>query len=128
VTRTPGLLLGALLLSFSFAAEIGAAQSYPGPPPPTGRGPFGRHPISRADDEAQNSNPPQAVKANAAQLERERYLELKKETIELARMANELQVAVAESNEHTLSLELAKKADRVEKLSKRIRDRIKRGY
>jgi hypothetical protein len=39
-------------------------------------------------------------------------------------MANELKIAVGESNEHTLSLGLAKKVDRVEKLSKFIRDRI----
>lgn len=120
------LLPGILLVSLS--VDNNWAQSYPGPPPPQGRGPFGRHPISKADDEEQQSNSLGSKPANAAQLERERYLELKKQTAELARLANELKLAVGDSNEHTLSLELAKKADQVEKLSKRIRDRIKHGY
>lgn len=103
-------------------------QSYPGPPAPPGRGPFGRHPISNQDEEKQSNSLDSQRPANAAQLERERYLELKKETAELARIATELKLAMAESSEHTLSLELAKKADQVEKLSKRIRERIKHGY
>ncbi len=128
MNRVFRVLLPAILL-VSLAAEIGGTQSYPGPPRPTGKGPFGRHPISQADDEERQSDQVGLPKpVNTAQLERERYLELKKETTELARMAAELKLAVAESNEHTLSLELAKKADQVEKLSKRIRDRIKHGY
>lgn len=109
-----------LLVCLSRPGE--SAQSYPAPPPPQNRGPFGRHPIS-SDDDQQAGSP----KPSSAALERERYLELRKETTELARLASELQAAVAQSSEHTLSLELARKADKVEKLSKRIRDRIKRG-
>ena len=128
MNRVYRVLLPACLL-VCFSPDIAWTQSYPAPPPPQWRGPFGRHPISKADDEDQQSNSPGSPKpGNTAQLERERYLELKKETTELARLANELKVALAESNEHTLSLELAKKADHVEKLSKRIRDRIKHGY
>jgi hypothetical protein len=128
VNRVLRVLLPVVLL-VSLATEIGGTQSYPAPPPPPGRGPFGRHPISQAEGDERQSNQPDSTKpVNTAQLERERYLELKKETTELARMAAELKLAVAESNEHTLSLELAKKADQVEKLSKRIRDRIKHGY
>ena len=118
-------LLPALLFA-CLSAQTNWTQSYPGPPSPPGRGPFGRHPIGKADDENQQSNQP--APANTAQIERERYAELKKETAELAQLANELKLEMAESGEHTLSLELAKKADQVARLSKRIRDRIKRGY
>lgn len=122
------ILLPGILMVF-LSVDNNWAQSYPAPPPPQGHGPFGRHPISQADDEDRQSSQLNSPKpANAAQLERERYLELKKETAELARLANELKLAVAESSEHTLALELAKKADQVETLSKRIRDRIKHGY
>jgi hypothetical protein len=130
VNRVFGIFLAALVLAWLFA-EIGCAQSFPTPPPqvvsPNGRGPFGRHPLSRDDGEEQQSDKP-LVAADQAQLNRERYLELKKETSELARLANELKLAVAESDEQVLPLELARKADRVERLSKRIRDRIKHGY
>jgi len=115
------------------AAEFGRAQSMPEPPPqmvPFGvHGPFGKYHISQREGEEPQSNQLDPAKpVNAAQLQRERYLELKKETTELARLAAELKLAVAESNEHLLSLELAKKADQVQKLSKRIRERIKNGY
>ena len=114
----------ATALLAGLAAQIAGAQSAPGPPAPEGRGPFVRHPIP--NDEEQQTKPPSL--ATSPQLEKQRYLELRKETTELAHMADELRLAVAQSNEHTLPLELAKKADQVEKLSKRIRDRIKHGY
>lgn len=130
MTRVLRLLVpGILLICLVAQAQTGDTQPYPpGPPSPVGRGPFGRHPIGKADQEDQKSSRPEAAKINNAKLQRERYLELRKETAELARMANELNTAVAASNEHTLPLELAKKADQVEKLSKRVRDRIKHGY
>jgi hypothetical protein len=128
VNRVYRVLLPACML-VCFSPDIAWTQSYPAPPPPVAKGPFGRNPISRGEDEEQQSNQPQLAKTRtAAQLERERYLELKKETADLERLATELKLAVTESNEHTLSLELAKKADQVEKLAKRIRDRTKHGY
>ena len=127
MNRVFRIFLPAILFA-CLSVQSNWTQSYPGPPPPPGRGPFGRHPISNADDEEPNNSLSSPRPANAAQLERERYLQLKKETVELERLATELKLAMAESSEHTLSLGLAKKADQVEKLSKRIRERIKHGY
>jgi len=121
-------LLSAILLA-CLATHVAGAQSYPAPPAPQGRGPFGRHLKSQIEDEQRQDKPVQSAnQMSAAQLEKQRYLELRQATTELARMAEELKFAVAESNEHTLSLELAKKADQVEKFSKKIRNRIKHGY
>ena len=127
MNRVYRVVLIALLISF--AAEIGRTQSYPVPPAPEPGGPsHNRLAMQNKSEEQKRGNPDVQLIVNPEEVKRQRYLELKKETNELARMAAELKLAVEQSNPQVLSLEAARKADQVEKLSKRIRDRIKHGH
>lgn len=59
----------------------------------------------------------------AANLERQR--EIRKDTEKLLELATELKQAVDKSNENTLSLDVVKKADQIEKLAKSVKDKMK---
>jgi hypothetical protein len=61
-------------------------------------------------------------KANA-----ERQQKLKRDTDQLLKLATELKQAVDKSNEHTLSLDVVKRAGDIEKLAKNIKEKM-RGY
>ena len=56
---------------------------------------------------------------------KERYESLKKDTDKLYAMATELKESVEKSNEHTLSLDVVRKTEEIEKLSKKIREKMK---
>jgi Skp family chaperone for outer membrane proteins len=61
-------------------------------------------------------------------LNKQRYDELKKDTDKLLQLANELKESVDKANEHTLSLEVIKKTEEVEKLAKKVREKMKDNY
>jgi len=46
----------------------------------------------------------------------------------LLKLANELNEAVGKSNENTLSLDVIRKADEIEKLAKHVKDKMKGDY
>lgn len=54
-----------------------------------------------------------------------RQQDLKTDTDRLLQLATELKAAVDKSNENLLSLDVVRKADEVEKLAKRVRDKMK---
>ncbi len=54
-----------------------------------------------------------------------RQQDLKADTDRLLQLATELKAAVDKSNENLLSLDVVRKADEVEKLAKRVRDKMK---
>ncbi len=54
-----------------------------------------------------------------------RQQDLKADTDHLLQLATELKAAVDKSNENLLSLDVVRKADEVEKLAKRVRDKMK---
>ena len=58
-------------------------------------------------------------------MNKERQADLKKDTDRLLQLATELKQYVDKTNENMLSLEVLKKTDEIEKLSKRIRDKMK---
>lgn len=63
------------------------------------------------------------------ELERKRNLqrqeELKKDTEKLLELATELKQSVDKTDENTLSLEVIKKADQIEKLARSVKDKMK---
>jgi len=83
-----------------------AAQGHaPGAPPPT-----------PAEIEMQK---------RAAKLRnQERFARLKKDTDQLLELATQLKKSVDEANEQTLSLEVVRKAEQIEKLAKQIRQKM----
>jgi hypothetical protein len=73
--------------------------------------------------------PSQAEKDMHAQQLKEankkRQQDLKNDTDKLFQLATELKAAVDKTNENMLSLEVVRKADEVEKLAKRVREKMK---
>jgi uncharacterized protein YlxW (UPF0749 family) len=73
--------------------------------------------------------PSQAQKDMQAQQLKEankkRQQDLKNDTDKLFQLATELKAAVDKTNENMLSLEVVRKADEVEKLAKRVREKMK---
>jgi septal ring factor EnvC (AmiA/AmiB activator) len=56
---------------------------------------------------------------------KKRQQDLKSDTDRLFQLATELKAAVDKTNENMLSLEVVRKADEVEKLAKRVREKMK---
>lgn len=56
---------------------------------------------------------------------KKRQAEIREQTEKLFQLATELKAAVEKSNENMLSLEVVRKADEVEKLAKKVRDKMK---
>ncbi len=55
----------------------------------------------------------------------ERFQKIKDDTEKLVTLSNELKEYVAKANEHTLSLNVIKKAEEIEKLAKSVKDKMK---
>jgi len=55
----------------------------------------------------------------------QRQEELKKDTEKLLELATELKQSVDKADENTLSLEVIKKADQIEKLAKSVKEKMK---
>jgi len=56
---------------------------------------------------------------------RQRYVSLKQDSERLLELATELKQYVDKSGEHTLSMDVIKKTDEIEKLTKRIRSKMR---
>ncbi len=87
-----------------------APQSHPGQPPP-GMGPLEREMAERRAREAN----------------KQRQEEIRTETQKLFQLATELKAAVEKTDEHMLSLEVVRKADEVEKLAKKVKEKMREG-
>ena len=55
----------------------------------------------------------------------ERFRKLKEDTEKLVRLSNELKEYVDKANQHTLSLDVIKKAEEIEKLAKSVKEKMK---
>src|SRR3954470_592547 len=64
-------------------------------------------------------------KAQAKAQKKERYDSLKKDTDQLLALATELKVDVDKTTEDTLSLDVIKKTEQVEKLAKQVREKMR---
>jgi len=58
---------------------------------------------------------------------KKRQEEIKADTQKLFQLATELKDAVEKTNEHMLSLDVVKKAEEVEKLAKKVKEKMKEG-
>jgi len=61
------------------------------------------------------------------ELNKKRQEEIREDTQKLYQLATELKDAVDKSNEHELSLLVVKKAEEVEKLAKKVKEKMKEG-
>jgi hypothetical protein len=61
----------------------------------------------------------------AREANKKRQQEIQSDTDRLFQLANELKEAVGKSNEHVLSLDVIRKADEVEKLAHRVKEKMK---
>lgn len=64
-------------------------------------------------------------RAAAKNWNKERHESLAKDTEKLLQLATELKAHVQKSNENTMSLEVMKKAEEIEKLAKKVREKMK---
>ncbi len=58
---------------------------------------------------------------------KKRQDEIRQDTEKLFQLASDLKAAVEKTDEHMLSLEVIKKAEEVEKLAKKVKDKMKEG-
>lgn len=106
-----------LLLTVSPSLRTFAQDSTQNPIPPPqypGQAP------APQDEEHMRIEKEQAKKANE-----ERQAQLKRDTDKLLSLATELKQSVDKSNENTLSLEVIKKADEIEKLAHSVKEKMK---
>ena len=108
-------VLSSLLCHAAWAQIDPCTQSLP-PPPIPGR-PRVPDPDAREKDEMRRS---QEKKMN-----QERQFSLKKDSEELLRLANELKQSVDKTTERTLSVEVIRKTQQIEKLAKNVREKMK---
>ena len=80
----------------------------------------GLSPDDREDEERAKMERDLAKKAN-----RERQAQLQRDTDNLLKLANELKQYVDKSNENTLSLDVVRKAEEIEKLAHSVKEKMK---
>ena len=108
------------ILSFFLSASSTHAQ-FQTPQTQTRDPQFGREPEKNPSEEKMEH---QREKA----LNKQRQTDLQKDTDRLLELATQLKQYVDKSNEHTLSLDVVKKADEIEKLAKSVKDKMKGSY
>lgn len=99
---------------------------------------FGVHGFAQADQSKSplpGNSPPASSAEEAWEVQQrkemlkkqnlQRQQELKKDTEKLLELATELKQSVDKSSENTLSLDVIKKADQIEKLAKSVKDKMK---
>jgi predicted TIM-barrel fold metal-dependent hydrolase len=87
--------------------------------PSLGRGP------GLITDERENQERAKMEREMAKKANRERQAQLQRDTDHLLKLANELKQYVDKSNEHTLSLDVVKKAEEIEKLAHSVKEKMK---
>ncbi len=107
------VVIAALLLCLGICA---GAQVQSGAPFPTAE------PRRNTDDAAWEAQQQKRL-AKASNLQRQQ--DLKKDSEKLLELATELKQYVDKSNENTLSLDVIKKAEQIEKLAKAVKEKMK---
>ena len=104
-----------ILLLFFLALETSPAQQQPIPPigPPT-----------QQPDHGSNL-PPEMQERMAKEANKQRQVELKRDTDKLLKLSTELKAYVDKSNENVLSLDVIKKADEIEKLAHSVKTKMR---
>jgi hypothetical protein len=109
--------LAVLLLLITPAFTVQSFVQNPVPIPHIGPG---AAPDATADEDRAKIEKDMAKKAN-----RERQAQLQRDTDNLLKLANELKQSVDKSNENTLSLDVVKKAEEIEKLAHSVKEKMK---
>ena len=109
------LLLLALSCGPIFAAPAQPALLAQAPQLPR---PPGEDPVE--DETRRKFERDQQKKANE-----ERFQKVKEDTEKLVQLSNELKEYVGKANEHTLSLDVIKKAEEIERLAKSVKDKMR---
>jgi hypothetical protein len=115
--RSLCLLSFVLLLTLAGPAQDAGVQSRPVVTAQIHR-PFGQR--RNEDEDMARMEREQAKRRN-----KERFESLKKDTDKLLVLATELKQDVDRSNENVLSLDVIKKAEEIEKLAKKVKDKMK---
>lgn len=76
-------------------------------------------------DDRDNEQRAKLEKELAKKANRDRQAQLQRDTDNLLKLANELKQSVDKSNENTLSLEVVKKAEEIEKLAHSVKEKMK---
>jgi len=106
------------LAMFLWAGDLGAQrQSVPAGPPPA------IPPPSADDDDKAKIERDMRKRANT-----ERQQQIQRDTDRLLQLATELKQAVDKSNEDTLSLDVIKKAEEVERLAHSVKEKMRGNY
>jgi|SRR5579871_718648 len=115
--RLQALLLAAVLLAVTYpgnAAQQKGHISAPNPEQHNG--------VATPEDDVWLQQQQKAM-AKKANLQREQ--DIKKDAEKLLELATELKQSVDKSNENTLSLDVIKKAEQIEKLAKSVKEKMK---
>jgi len=109
----------ALILSLMLAMTptIGLAQN----PPPVPQLPNPAAPNSPSDNPARD----RMEKEMAKKANEERQAQLKRDSDRLLKLATELKESVDKSNQNTLSIDVIKKAEEIEKLARSVKEKMK---
>ncbi|HLI63379.1 MAG TPA: hypothetical protein VKV05_08255 [Terriglobales bacterium] len=115
-------IVAALFLTFALSS---AAQPQNGVPPafPGENGPAPLPRVQPAPDSADTWMVEQQ-KEMAKKRNQQRQMEIKKDTEKLLELATELKQSVDKSSEDTLSLDVIRKADQIEKLAKAVKAKM----
>jgi hypothetical protein len=106
----------ALLLLFLLLASLGstvAVSQRPDEPP------FGQRRAPLSDEEAKME------REREKRFNKDRHAAIKKDTDKLLALATELKQYVDKTNENVMSVDVIKKAEEIEKLAHRVRDKMK---
>ena len=76
-------------------------------------------------DEHENQERAKMERDMAKKANRERQVQLQRDTDHLLKLATELKQYVDKTNEHTLSLDVVKKAEEIEKLARSVKEKMK---
>jgi hypothetical protein len=104
--------------AFSLPFFSGSPAQSLGQPPHLGAN--ANEPDDHAEEQRAKIEKDMAKKAN-----RERQAQLQRDTDNLVKLANELKQYVDKSNENTLSLDVLKKAEEIEKLAHSVKEKMK---
>ena len=115
--RFSRLALPLLLLAMTVRSAPGAAQALP-PPVPNIQNP---NPPGPSQDAARE----RMEKEMARKANQERQAQLKRDSDRLFKLATELKDSVDKSNQNTLSVEVIKKAEEIEKLAHSVKEKMK---
>jgi len=95
------------------------------PPPPAQVGSYGGQFPSAQQQPPADPAEIEAERKRENQANKDRQASLKKDTDQLFKLANELKTSVDKTTEYTLSLEVIKKAEEIERLAKNVKDKMK---